>query len=96
MHARASWHFSVYQCIDLHIIYLYVQGEFYRLKKHVLGASQLTRPKALIAAVNYIIFLEKTILKMTEENPNALLPSSMDCTWPFSPVDLTVHSPMDS
>jgi hypothetical protein len=72
---------------------------FYLFKKHVPGASQLTHQKALIAAVNYIIFLEQTIQKMKVENSKAPLPSSnsqMDCTWPFSPVDLTVNSSMDS
>jgi hypothetical protein len=69
---------------------------FYLLKKHVPGASQLTHPKALVAAVNYITFLEQTIQKTKEENSNAPLPSQMDCTWPFSPVDLTVNSSMDS
>jgi hypothetical protein len=62
---------------------------FYLLKKHVPGASQLTRPKVLIAAVNYITILEETIRKTREENSTVPLPSPMDCTWPFSPVDLT-------
>jgi hypothetical protein len=59
----------------------------------------LTHPKALIAVVNYITFLEQTIQKMEEENSKAALPSSnsqMHCTWPFSPVDLTVNSSMNS
>jgi hypothetical protein len=37
------------------------------LKKHVPGASQLTQPEVVIAAVNYITFLEQTIQKMKEK-----------------------------
>jgi hypothetical protein len=59
------------------------------LKKYVPGASQLTRPKVLIAAVNYIAILKQTIQRMTE---NSTVHSPMDCTWPFSTVDLTVDS----
>jgi hypothetical protein len=66
-----------------------VLAGFDLLKKYVPGASQLTRPKVLIATANCIAILERRIQRMTE---NSTVPSPMECTWPFSPVDLTVDS----
>jgi hypothetical protein len=50
----------------------------------------MIQAQVVISAVNYITILEETIRKRREENSTVPLP--MDCTLPFSPVDLTTDS----